>query len=97
MTVCNTFGWMGHVAWSEVGHFNLKTFNKQFRAALPIGMPKSDVEAYLTREGIPFSYSDSMVRFSIRAPYDVRTLKIDIKMDSESKVSDVNLSIFMYK
>src|SRR4051812_39745776 len=59
LTVHNTFGWAGHVTWFELGHFNVETFEKQFRTALPVGTPKGAVEAYLTRESIPFKYDDS--------------------------------------
>jgi hypothetical protein len=96
-TVHNTFGWAGHIAWSEVGHFNLGKFDRQLRMALPLGTPKNAVEAYLEREGIPFKYSESLPRFYVRAPHDVRTLKIDIKLDGELKVSDIDLGIFMNK
>lgn len=97
LTVHNTFGWAGHVTWYEVGHFNLKTFDKQFRRALPVGTPKSTVEAYLAREGIPFRFDDWRPGFRIEAPYDIRTLKIDIYMDRESKVKDIDLGIMIHK
>lgn len=96
-TVHNTFGWAGHIAWFQVGHFNLEAFDRQFRAAVPLGTPRNAVEAYLKSEGIPFNYSGSLGRIYVRAPYDVRTLKIDINFDEASRVHDIDLGIFMYK
>jgi hypothetical protein len=58
LTALNTFGWGGHVTWRQLGHFNVKTFERQFRETLPFGTPRSAVEAYLKREGIPFKYSE---------------------------------------
>ena len=50
-------GWRGgRISLSCVGWTNLKEFRTQLARDLPRGTPQKDVEGYLARESIPFSY-----------------------------------------
>ena len=103
LTVRNTFGWAGHVTWGELGSFNIEKFERQFREALPVGTPKSTVDAYLTREKIPFSYDRDRHYFRVyelgavhALLYFPGDLSIHVELDHDLKVSEVRFSI-MYK
>lgn len=52
-----------------MGWSNLRTFREQFVQDLPIGTPRSTVESYLAREGIPFIYGDSSPALEERGMY----------------------------
>ena len=101
LTISNTFGWAGRVTWSELGQFNIGTFEGQFQKALPLGMPKSSAEAYLKREGIPFSdeggatpyleiFKPGVHRAFFLIPGD---LSIHVEFDRDLKVSGIRFHL----
>jgi hypothetical protein len=83
-----------HVRWHELRPATYEKFKLQLGEALPPGTPRQDVEAYLTREKIPFSFGgmgDPL--YYIHAGKVARALwimegevSIHIKINRESKV-----------
>ena len=98
LTIQNTFGWAGHVTWSELGQFNMGQFERQLREALPVGTSSVSVEQYLQREGIPFKHvTVGTPIIWVFAPSFIRQipfadLSVHIELDRDSKVSGIKFN-----
>jgi hypothetical protein len=93
-----------HVAWGELRPSNLERFEAQLRTALPLGTLKQDVETYLAREKIPFTYDGGLgPTFRIFSPRANRKLLvfegdlyIHIDLDDALKVKEISFH-YQYK
>jgi hypothetical protein len=100
-TILNTFGWAGHVAWWELGQFNIGKFERQLRESLPLGMPKSAAEAYLEREKIPFAYEDGSPPYLWIFKKDVHRalflipgdLSVHVELDHDQNISQIRFRL----
>jgi len=85
---------------SEVTLDNLEEYEAQVRRDLPIGTPKEDVEAYLTRCGLPYdsigpnplydanSFQTTIENIGIRVIFQA-SLFIRIRLDQQDKVKEI--------
>jgi hypothetical protein len=105
IAIANTPGRIEHVTWSKLGPTNVKIFEAQLKTALPRGVPKKQVVAYLIQENIPFSYfanDEKSIRIFGRdaAPRKLIILNGDmfvhVDFDKDERVEDVEFH-FLYK
>lgn len=83
--------------WSCISWVTVDRYQRQFDADVPIGTPRSQVEDYLRREGVPFVESAATsrpgpsrleVHKSFPALFD-SMLEITIAFDANDGVSDI--------